>query len=841
MAEAVHSLIDIEVRSKGIEAVRTSLDRLVSSEQELVKATERVVKVRERLDSRLERAARRIDPEYRALKQAEQLQKDLNLAQAAGLSGTTAYEKALAGLQRQQALSSKAMNDNAAAVGLNRMQMLQSIHVARAFVDQVVAGQDPLRALAIEGGNIGQIFASGPGGVAGTLQAFGAIATRALFSPLGAAAALAASIAAVSIEAGRAQRQLAELGAQSKLTGLSAETLQGAKVLGAGAGLDEKASLGAFGAASKQFEAYGKNSGAVKSALDQIDKGFLGVLDKARSAGEFIDILNAKIAALPTRQAEQLAAALYGDEAAKRLLDSIQRGEVSMRALHEASGATGQSLGQSAMAAEEMRNRIERAAAEADNKLLNAFKNIKSPTDDIKLGWYGIVGAMADAIEKSDRLQRAFSAMTNWGALSKEIGRGYDALDRMLGARPIVSLEDENKPRIAGPGEIPFPNFYEAKQGFLPKLINPSIGETRKLFEKPDKPHKTSAEKEAEQYAKISKELEGQLGLVQATGAEHDKLALKLKVEAEQAKLGKDASAEHKQHIADLVTRIDAATKAQERLNESSKGFNEAYGSVANSLAGGIKDVAFGKAKPRDALQKSLESIQGSVFDAVLTGSGPFGELFGTAGKDGAVGGIFGGIAGMFGFGSGGLDKMTINAREVQLSQTGSGSGGGVSGFLGNLIGTTLKSMAGGFGGALGTVAPYDVGGIVGSPGGRRMTVPASAFIGAPHFAGGGAVPVIAHAGELILNASQQRNVAAALAAAGGVQSGNSGTTAAPKTEVHIHGAPPGTKVTESVDSRGNRRIDAVIDERWAASAGSPQGRQALQSMFDMRGSVARR
>jgi hypothetical protein len=91
-------------------------------------------------------------------------------------------------------------------------------------------------------------------------------------------------------------------------------------------------------------------------------------------------------------------------------------------------------------------------------------------------------------------------------------------------------------------------------------------------------------------------------------------------------------------------------------------------------------------------------------------------------------------------------------------------------GLLGNLFGGgAAGGGAGIFGGLLsgiGNFFGFADGGVVGAPGGRMAPAPLSAFVGAPHFASGGAVPVIAHAGEVILNAAQQANVAVAIKAA---------------------------------------------------------------------------
>jgi len=59
------------------------------------------------------------------------------------------------------ALQHELREGGAAGQGVfNRNQMLEAGHVARAFFDEIAAGQSPMRALAVEGGRIGQIIAT---------------------------------------------------------------------------------------------------------------------------------------------------------------------------------------------------------------------------------------------------------------------------------------------------------------------------------------------------------------------------------------------------------------------------------------------------------------------------------------------------------------------------------------------------------------------------------------------------------------------------------------------------------------------------------------------------------
>jgi hypothetical protein len=687
MTESVQSRIELRVTgAEQADKAAVSLDRLAVAHDGVTVAQDRESKVRERLEQKLERQARAMDHEYRLLRRAAEAQKILDQARTDGLSNLTAFN-------RLQGALSKTQQDNTKLTALQRHEW---VNLSRQFQDvatMAAMGAPPMQILTSQAAQFFDIFSSARGGPKAALLEFGATAVRVLTGPIGAATALAAAVAGVSFEAGKAQRQLAELAAQSRSSGLSAETLQGAKVIGAGVGLDDKAAVGAFSTAGRRFESYSRNSGSVLSTLQQVDKSFLGVLDKARSAGEFVDLLNTKIAQLPTRQAEQLAAALYGDEAAKRLLDSIRAGEVSMRALREASGATGQSLGQSATAAEQMQNRIAAAAAEADTKLLNAFRNVASPVDSIKLGWYGVVGAIADAVEKSERLQRTMSAMTSWSALFAEIGRGYDAVDKMLGARPVSRLEDD-RPRLARPGDIPFPNFTEARAAFLPKLATPPVGASRHLFEKPERGHggKSAVEKEADAYAKITAELEGQIRLASSLGAEHERVSLALKIQQEQAKLGAAASAEHKQHVGDLVTRLDMAERAQKKLTEEGQRYANAIKQVGDVFARSLDSFADDLMKGTSAGKALSGILQQLERDAIRLASRSISEsLFGTGKSEntGVLGSLFKGTAGALGIGGG------------------SGSGG----FLGSL-GSFL-----GLGGGGGTMAPFANGGVMTSAG----------------------------------------------------------------------------------------------------------------------------
>ncbi len=83
---------------------------------------------------------------------------------------------------------SSGLREAGEAEGFNRIQQLESMHVATALTDSLAAGINPLRALAMEGGRIGEIFAMG--GAGGAMQKFGAMIGVTSLASAGAAAGL---------------------------------------------------------------------------------------------------------------------------------------------------------------------------------------------------------------------------------------------------------------------------------------------------------------------------------------------------------------------------------------------------------------------------------------------------------------------------------------------------------------------------------------------------------------------------------------------------------------------------------------------------------------------------
>ncbi|MGJ0535550.1 phage tail length tape measure family protein [Methylocystis sp.] len=601
MPEAVRSRIEIDVRTSGADAAKKSLDALVGSEEALVKTTDRVVKVQERNEIALERLARKHDQEFRSTQDAARAQGVLERARKSGLAGTEAYQRALSGLNR-------VTNDNAKLSALQRHEWINLSRQAQDVAVSLAGGQKPMTVLLQQGSQIADVFSSSRGGASAALREFGAVATRALFSPIGIAASLAGGLLAVKAAGDAAGASLAALGEKARSTGLSANEITGARIVGARAGLDDKESFGALQNATREFAAFGRNSGAVKSFLETVDKGFLGVADRARSAGEWIDRIEQKIRALPKAQGLELSKALFGDDAGRKLFEQVQQGAVSMASLRAETEKAGGNFDVVAEHAERMKREIAEIDAIASTRLLSTFGALADPVLALERAWANMKLGILD-VERSARQLKDTLRFNAGEALGVQGEAASTVFARMRQQR----LGDPFAGKTMADVD-PLTNLFT--QGQKPR----SVGEDRALFTKPEKARHaglTDAEKSASAYQRISRELENQISLATALGAEHDNVALKIKIENEQLKLGSAATAEQKAHIAELVTHLSEAERAQKNATKEAEAYRdtmkEASSIAKDSMKGLVADLREG-----NSLGKSLQNTIASISTKIL-------------------------------------------------------------------------------------------------------------------------------------------------------------------------------------------------------------------------------
>jgi hypothetical protein len=262
------------------------------------------------------------------------------------------------------------------------------------------------------------------------------------------ATAAAAAIGYLAYKVGDfAQDQLAELGKVSKETGLSANSVQSAKIVGARSGLGSEETVAALKNANEEYQKFQRNTGEVKDALDKIDKEFLKVLDGAKSSGEFIDLVGQKIRALPRQEGIDLINALWGSDTGEKLYEPIVRGELEMKNLSAAAQAAGVSLNESLVkSAEETKRKIEEASVITDIKLLTALQGLAAPVAELKLEFHHVVGEIADATTKAvnfvSELHKGVQALADMAKAKADLGGGVPFKDAFAGySRGLMGSE----------------------------------------------------------------------------------------------------------------------------------------------------------------------------------------------------------------------------------------------------------------------------------------------------------------------------------------------------------------------------------------------------------------
>lgn len=179
--------------------------------------------------------------------------------------------------------------------------------------------------------------------------------------------------------------------------------------------------------------------------------------------------------------------------------------------------------------------------------------------------------------------------------------------------------------------------------------------------------------------------LADQLALVQTTGAAHDAIAERIKIETEQTKLGTDATLAQKQAVVALVGQIDAAKASQKALAAQQAAVNDAWSFGADAISRGLEGVILRGQRLQDVARSLLTSFARQGLEGALTGGGSFAGLFGTAGQGGRTGGLFGALQGLFSGGLGGAGPGTgsIDAAFAGLYADGGTIGAGRWGIVG--------------------------------------------------------------------------------------------------------------------------------------------------------------
>jgi hypothetical protein len=558
--------------------------------------------------------------------------------------------------QRHRTLTA-AVNGNAKAVGLARHEW---INLSRQIQDvgvSLAGGQSPLTVLVQQGTQIADIFSSSRAGAGAALRGFAAQVASVLTPARLMTAGLVAGMAAVAIETHKATTRLAEMADASQRTGISVGAMLGANIIGARVGLDGDKTTDAFARANQQFEAFKRNEGDVKKALEAIDENFLKVADKAKTTGEFIDAIAAKIRSLPYEEGFDLATKLFGDDAARRLFDTIREGSFSMRALGEEARKAGAEMADGpARAALQMRREIEETAIVADTKLLAAFGRLADPVQALALAWQKVKLAVADAALKA----KADADVAHELAKPHQTGgeNAADVFARMRNFRqpigrliPLDEARGLSQPEEAGASRARY-SAREDKAEAGSKTARDAIRDyIRSLHEA-----EAAATAEANAWAKGNVEREKALALAKA--------------EALASRDGKTLTSAQRSEIEQTVERTETAKQGMEEMRDAQnrlvQSMNEIRSTASSSMSSFVNDLIHGKSAG-DALKSVLDRISQKLIDiaansvtdslfgaAGKTGGGLFGDLFSSLFSGGGEG-LASGLSSLFSFAEGGV------------------------------------------------------------------------------------------------------------------------------------------------------------------------------------------
>ncbi len=144
--------------------------------------------------------------------------------------------------------------------------------------------------------------------------------------------------------------------------------------------------------------------------------------------------------------------------------------------------------------------------------------------------------------------------------------------------------------------------------------------------------------------AKELAHLGDQLALLRSVGAAHDTIALRMKTETEQAKLGADATEAQRGAVAALVAQIETAKTAQAALKAEQGATNDAWRFGSAQAERGLESIILYGGRVQDVARSFVSSFARQGLSAVLTGSGSLAGVFGTEGQGGRTGGLFGAL-----------------------------------------------------------------------------------------------------------------------------------------------------------------------------------------------------
>lgn len=474
-----------------------------------------------------------------------------------------------------------------------------------------------------------------------------------------------------------------------------------------------------------------------------LDEQYRGGRVQGRGLGDYLgaDTNEQKINAVLTAMRELLARgreveALHlaqmltgAPELAEKLTEAVKAGKMNMTELVGEAQRGGTVFDEDMVKrADELDERLRKAKATMAEGLMPVLKDLAGLGLDIKDGWVGVEEVLARVVVLAGKL---YSAIKSLGDLVPDVGKGLEKFgdfitpkleqlglldDRATRERNILRVGME-RPGVFGGAlteeqtraalGLIRPDVPPSAQGLatgrnapLPP-VRPSLSALESSSASPSRAARAPAE-QADQVETYLAQLQKSVELLQAeadtqgkSNIEKEKAVDLVRAEAAARERGTpltEAEIAQLERLAEtharLRQRIDDTAKAQAAAREQAQFFgNIAYDAIEKLSEPG--------AKFNDVLKSIIKTLEQAALKAALLGEGPLASLFGTQGKNGETGGLFGAIGGLFKGGE---------------SSSGD-AGGGLSGFFSSLF----SSFSGGH--ADGGTIPAGGWGIVGERG----------------------------------------------------------------------------------------------------------------------------
>lgn len=145
--------------------------------------------------------------------------------------------------------------------------------------------------------------------------------------------------------------------------------------------------------------------------------------------------------------------------------------------------------------------------------------------------------------------------------------------------------------------------------------------------------------------------MEAEIATVGKSNAERKAAVEIAKAQVDLEKLSTTEKANYIAKLTEEVGKNEEVRASKERLEQAQKGLNDAQKYFGNAAVDALEDLIVNGAKAEDVVKRLAASLAKAALQAALMGTGPLAGLFGTAGANGATGGLIGAL---FGRASGG-------------------------------------------------------------------------------------------------------------------------------------------------------------------------------------------